>query len=110
MKPNWAPALNDLAWLLATHPRAEVRDGKQAVQLAEKLCDLTGYRQPGALATLAAAYAETGQYTQAVSTAQAAYDLALAAQTADLAAALRHQLQLYRSNLPCHEPPGSLRP
>ena len=107
LKPNLLPALNDLAWLLATNPRPEVRDGNQAVQLAERLCDLTGHHQAGTLATLAAAYAEAGRYAKAASTAQAAWELALTAQQAELAAALRQQLELYRSNHPFRPPPGA---
>jgi protein O-mannosyl-transferase len=104
LRPNWLPPFNDLAWLLATHPLASIRNGHQAVLLAEKACELTARQQPGPLATLAAAYAEAGQFAQAAATAQSACDLALAASQPDLVAALRRQLALYRSNRPYHEP------
>jgi tetratricopeptide (TPR) repeat protein len=107
LKPNLLPALNDLAWLLATHPRADLRDGPQAVQLAERLCEMTGRRQPAHLATLAAAYGETGQYAQAGSIARAAYDLAVASGNTEQAAALRRQIELYGSNQAFREPPSN---
>ena len=58
-KPNWPPAANDLAWILATHPADSVRNGKEAVVIAEELVRVTA-EQPSAnfLGTLAAAYAE----------------------------------------------------
>lgn len=104
LKPDWAPALNQLAWTLATHPLPQIRDGNQAIPLAERLCEMTGHRQPASLATLAAAYAETGQFAKAVATAQAGYNLAVAAQQPELQATLRQQIELYRSDHPFHQP------
>ena len=60
-------ALNDLAWLLATRPRAEERDGVRAVRFAERACELTQYKWTIMVGTLAAAYAEAGRFPEAVS-------------------------------------------
>jgi len=57
--------LNDAAWLLATCPQAEVRDGRAAVTYAEKAVAATNRKQPFKLGTLAAAYAETGEFAKA---------------------------------------------
>lgn len=57
---------NTLAWLLATCPEQKFRDGTKAVELATKVCELTSWKDPGCLDTLAAAYAETGQFADAV--------------------------------------------
>ena len=72
LRPNWPPAANNLAWLLATHPDDSIRNGQEAVQLATALCEATGYEDPKALDTLAAAFAEVGQFERAVSTLEKA--------------------------------------
>ncbi len=58
--------LNNFAWVLATSPRDELRDGKRAVELATKACELTEYQQAHILSTLAAAHAETGDFDAAL--------------------------------------------
>jgi tetratricopeptide (TPR) repeat protein len=57
--------LNNFAWVLATSPDDELRDGKRALELATKAAELTGYETPHILSTLAAAYAETGDFEAA---------------------------------------------
>ena len=57
--------LNNYAWVLATSPTDSLRDGKKAVELATKAADLTSYQVPHILSTLAAAYAETGDFENA---------------------------------------------
>lgn len=57
--------LNNLAWVLATSPDDKVRDGKRAVELATKAAEMTTYTVPHILSTLAAAYAETGDFETA---------------------------------------------
>jgi Flp pilus assembly protein TadD len=59
-------ALTDLAWLLATCPKADVRDGQQAVTLARKACELDDWKDPGVIEVLAAALAESGDFAEAV--------------------------------------------
>jgi tetratricopeptide (TPR) repeat protein len=63
-------ALNGLAWLLATSPEAKLRDGKRAVDLATRACGVTLRREADCIDTLAAAYAEAGNYAAAVETQQ----------------------------------------
>lgn len=57
--------LNNLAWVLATSPDAKLRDGRRAIELATKACELTEYKRPHILSTLGAAYAETGDFESA---------------------------------------------
>jgi tetratricopeptide (TPR) repeat protein len=57
--------LNQLAWILATAPEKELRDGKRSLDLALKACELTSYQQAHILRTLAAAYAECGDFQAA---------------------------------------------
>ena len=106
-KPDQPEALNNLAWLLATSPDAAVRDGAEAVRLAEQGCRLTDYKQAQMLGTLAAAYAEAGRFTEAVTTAQKAIELARAGGDMQFAAANAQLLSLYRAGRPYHEPPPS---
>jgi tetratricopeptide (TPR) repeat protein len=68
--------LNDLAWILATHPDPEVRDGAEALEPAQRAADLTRRRDPQVLDTLAAAYAAAGRYGEAIANAQKALQLA----------------------------------
>src|SRR5712691_90225 len=67
--------LNELAWLLATNPDSTLRNGPEAVRLAERACASTGWKVPPLLATLAAAYAETGRFSEAITTIQKALSL-----------------------------------
>ncbi|HEX8678644.1 MAG TPA: tetratricopeptide repeat protein, partial [Chthoniobacterales bacterium] len=73
--PIDAEAMNNMAWILATTPDPSVRDGRKAVDLAERAESLKP-GSPQTSATLAAAYAELGRFDQAVNAAQRALDLA----------------------------------
>ena len=77
LEPDSPETLNGLSWILATSSKHEFRDGEEAVQLAKRACELTGYRNPKVLNTLAAAYAETGNFTEAVKVAEKAINLYL---------------------------------
>jgi len=67
--------LNNLAWVLATSPDDNVRDGKRAVELATKACELTDYNQAHILSTLAAAFAESGDFGTAIEWSKKAVDM-----------------------------------
>lgn len=97
LKPDWPPTLNGLAWLLATSRDPRLRDGREAVRLAERACQLTGYREATILDTLAAAYAEAGHPEDAVRIATAALVLAHRTGQHELAGAITTRLNLYRS-------------
>lgn len=99
-----APRRN-LAWMLATWPDAAVRNGPQAVALAEEANQLSHGTDPKTLQTLGAAYAEAGRFPDAIATARKALALASAesniANTA-LANELRTEMGLYQRNQPYH--------
>ena len=65
LQPDDAGVLNNLAWLLATSPDDAIRDGKRAIELARKACEETQWKQPHIISTLAAGYAETGDFAEA---------------------------------------------
>jgi tetratricopeptide (TPR) repeat protein len=98
-----ADALNNLAWILATNPKAEVRDGQEAVRLAERACQLTRYRQAMLVGTLGVAYAEAGRFEEAVATTEKAAALATAAGDEETAAKSRALVELFRGRQPVHE-------
>jgi tetratricopeptide (TPR) repeat protein len=103
-KPEWEEVLNNLAWLLATHPDPDVRNGREAVRLAERACFLTSHTNLWFLHTLAAAYAENGSFSQAIDVADQARRLALATAQPGLVATAAARLDLYRSGRPYREP------
>jgi tetratricopeptide (TPR) repeat protein len=98
--------LNNLAWALASNPDPKIRNGKEAVDLAEKACQLTGNQQPLFLGTLAAAYAEAGRFNEAVATAERARDLARTNGLEKIAGRNEQLLELYRASKPYHESNG----
>ncbi|MEW6303477.1 MAG: tetratricopeptide repeat protein [Verrucomicrobiota bacterium] len=101
LRPDWPPALDRLAWALATSPDASLRNGAQAVQLAERV--VQSLRVPEALDTLAAAHAESGRFGEAVTAAQSALQLAQETGRADLIPPITQRLELYREGKPFRE-------
>jgi tetratricopeptide (TPR) repeat protein len=101
--PDSAPLLNELAWLFATHPDAALRDGRRAVQLSERACALTERKQPMLLATAAAAYAEVGNFPEAIATARDAFSLARSNGDAKTAGLAENLLTSFQSNQPYRE-------
>ena len=59
-------ALNNLAWVLATSPKDDVRDGKRAIELATLAAEVTEFKQAHILSTLASGYAENGDFENAI--------------------------------------------
>jgi tetratricopeptide (TPR) repeat protein len=97
LEPGNAAIETNLAWMLATTPQMSLRDGARAVQLAAEACESSGGNNPTILRALAAAYAQAGQFPNAVQTGQKALQLAEAQSNADLASALSREIKLYES-------------
>jgi tetratricopeptide (TPR) repeat protein len=95
--PNDAGLLNDVAWILASNPNASIRNGAEAVELAQRAVKAAG---PSAarLDTLAAAYAEAGRFDEAVATARRAEQLALADKNSTLAKDIHARLGRYSAH------------
>jgi tetratricopeptide (TPR) repeat protein len=104
LEPNDPEVQNRLAWLLATGPKASLRNGNKAVELARQANALTGGENPIILNTLAAAFAEAGRFPEAVETAQRALRLAEAQSDTTLAGTLQFELKLYQAGSPFHSP------
>ena len=105
IKPNDGNAENNLAWVLATYPEGTLRNGKRAVELAEKATALPGGQDPIVLRTLAAAYAEAGEFSKAIATAEEALKSASSRQNSSLVETLQNETAQYRANKPHRETP-----
>jgi Flp pilus assembly protein TadD len=100
LKPDWVDPMNNLAWLLATYKEAEFYNPTEAIRLAERVCELTDYEQPEGMETLAAAYAAAGRFSDAVTTAEKALELAQSLQRAELIQEIQNRLLLYKAGKP----------
>ena len=104
LDPNDARAHNSRAWIQATCPDAKFRDGKTAVESATKACELSGWKAPSHIDTLAAAYAEAGGFDAAVKWQSRAIELASDPKEKDDD---RTRLELYRAKKPYRGAGGS---
>ena len=103
LKPEDPFAYNELAWILAANPNPALRNGAEAVSLAERACQLTSYQEPICLSTLDAAYAEAGRFDQAIATAQKTQAAFLKAGQAQMAEQTAQRLKLYQAGRPYHD-------
>lgn len=103
LAPDWPLALNNLAWMRATEQDSKLRNGAEAARLAMHAVVLTGKNDPSTLDTLAAAYAETGQFSDAAATARTAIETASAADETNLVKEIQSRLKLYQSQQPYRE-------
>lgn len=103
--PENLAALSNLAWLLATSADPSVRNGSEAVRLAERADSASSRsdQHPTVLRILAAAYAEAGQFAEAKETARQALKAANVQGNTNLADALQGELALYDLGLPYHK-------
>jgi len=96
IQPDASETQNNLAWLLATSAPEDGGNPTQGLRLAQRVCELTRNQVAPYLDTLAAAYAATGQFNEAVATARRAMELASAAKQPKLAEEIGTRLELYR--------------
>jgi protein O-mannosyl-transferase len=101
--PTHLVVLVRLARVLAVSPDAAVRNGMEAVALAQRAVELTGGRDPVVVDTLAAAYAEAGRFADAVETANRASVLAGRQGNQPLVEVLRTRVRLYQAGMPLRE-------
>jgi spermidine synthase len=105
LKNDHAGAMNNLAWILASQPNSNPRDKDEAIKLAERACELTGRKDPKMLETLAAAYAGSGRFADAVAVAREAITLAEQANNQRLLQELRDRIELYGRQEPYRRAP-----
>ena len=97
-EPDRIEVLNDLAWILAVNEDKDIYNPSEAVKFAQRACELTNYKQPERLDTLAVAYAAEGKFTEAIKTAEKASQLAESTGKKDLARQINNRIQLYKSD------------
>ena len=97
--PGDAEAQKNMAWVLATCSNPRLRDGAKAVELAER-ASKNSRPNPIMGATLAAAYAEAGRFSDAVATAEMALQLAMNSGNTQMADVIRGHLEFYRAQQP----------
>ena len=98
--PNQVNTMNSLARILAVSDDETVRKPTEAVELARKACQLTGFNQPDLLDTLAMAYAAAGDFPQAIEFAEEAIRLCENTKKNELAEEIKKRLQLYKAGQP----------
>jgi Flp pilus assembly protein TadD len=103
LQPNAPEVLNNLAWILASNPNPRLRNGAEAVELAERACALTQTNQALKIGTLAAACAEAGRFDEALAWAQKAREVALVHGETNVAARNLALEKFYRAHQPYHE-------
>ncbi len=103
LAPDYIGVLSKLSWLLATCEDAKYRDPIRAVEIAERGCKLTAYKQPKLLDSLAAAYAGAGRFDEAVATGERALEVARLSGAKELAAGIGKRLQMYRQQQAYHQ-------
>jgi tetratricopeptide (TPR) repeat protein len=106
--PESPLVLQTLAWHLATLPDDSLRNGPEAVALAERACRITDFQDADCMDALAAAYAESGRYQEAARLAQQAIAVARASQRARWADEIEARLKSYQSHQPYREAPPKL--
>lgn len=101
LNPQHDAPWGGLAWILATCPEASLRDGRKAVELATRACEIKEWKDRIALETLAAACAECGDFPSAVKWQQQA--VAMSLRDPDVVEEGRRRLKLYEDEQPCRE-------
>jgi tetratricopeptide (TPR) repeat protein len=99
IQPEDSGLLNNLAWVLATSPEDEIRDGQRALELATKACELTDYLEAHILSTLASTYAELGDFETAIKWSEKSVELG----EGDVKEQLEQELESYKEEKPWRE-------
>ncbi len=97
VQPDKAPALNDLAWILATEHEPTLRNVPEAIRLARRACEVSAHTNAAYLDTLGTALSEAARYPEAITVTETAASVAAAAGQKDLARQIHSHLQLYRT-------------
>lgn len=100
LRPDSPIPMNGLAWFIATCPELKNSDVNEAIRLAGRACELTDYKNPSYLDTLAAAYASAGRFSEAIDTAKTALRLADAANQPHVKNIIQYHLTFYTEGKP----------
>ena len=100
---NHVVLINNIAWYFATNPDPSLRNGKYAIRLATRTCEMTGFQSHNKVLALAAAYAEDSRFEDAISTVELACSLVPATGQPDLLKGDQTLLELFRSHQAYHK-------
>jgi tetratricopeptide (TPR) repeat protein len=103
LAPEDPHSRNNIAWVLATSSDPSIRDGARAVGFAQQAVMLTGGRDPHFVRTLAAAYAESSRFSEAIAAAEQAIAIAALQGKSGLANTLKKDIILYREHIPLRQ-------
>ncbi len=103
LEPDRIGELNNLAWIKATTEMKNLRDPQKAIELAQRVCELTDYKKVEFLDTLATAYAAAERFPEAITTAQKVLDLIDPAEE-KVITEIKSHLELYKANQPYRPP------
>ncbi|MCH7725442.1 MAG: tetratricopeptide repeat protein [Planctomycetes bacterium] len=98
-EPGHTGVLNNLAWVLATSPDDKIRDAKRSIELGKRACELTEYKRAHILSTLAAGYAESGDFETAIKWSNKAVELG----EGEVVEQLKQELESYKGKKPWRE-------
>jgi tetratricopeptide (TPR) repeat protein len=101
--PNDVPTLSNLSWLLAACPDPSIRNGPKAVELAQMADRISGGKSLSVLRTLSAAYAEVGQFAEAIAAAEKALKMPVVQANTAHADALRSQIKMFDAHSPIRD-------
>jgi len=99
INPEHSGALNNLAWIFATSTDEEVRNGQRSIDLGLKACEVTEYKEAHILSTLAAGYAEMGDFEMAIKWSSKAVELG----KGEVKEQLKAELDSYKEKKPWRE-------
>ena len=99
LAPDSNGILNNFAWVLATSPDDKIRNGKRAVELGLKACEVTNYKESHVLSTLAAGYAEMGDFESALKWSKKSVEIS----EGESKEQLRMELESYQQKKPWRE-------
>jgi tetratricopeptide (TPR) repeat protein len=100
LMPDWVEPMNNLAWLLAASKETKIHNPDKAIRFAQRACELTSYKKPDLLDTLAVAYAASGDFHKAIETAEKALVLCQSSEQDTLKKNIENRLALYKAGKP----------
>ena len=103
LKPDYPEVLNNLAWCKAAYPDKSFYDPDDAIAMAMRACELTDYKNSSMLDTLAIAYAASGNFSQAVKTAEQGLSLANSTEQKELIDEIQSHLELFKTGRAYYE-------
>lgn len=106
LKPDSVLIMYNLARLLSTYHNAQFRDPEEAIRLARRCCELTEYKDPVLLDTLAGAMASSNRFAEAIAFAEKALLITRSAGDKELTEKILCHLNLYKTNQPYIEYPS----